>query len=74
MLNVHESFLKAYTGYFEEIENLGKDYLGEYKIRPEEDPNIVRFTLTGCIGGIDFGKSSAFCYDCISKASWFSSS
>ncbi len=69
MLNVHESFLKAYNSYFEEIENLGKEYLGEYTIRPEDDPNMVRFTLTGCIGGIDFGRSSAFCSECISKAS-----
>lgn len=58
MLNLHESFLKAYNSYFEDIENLGRDYLGEYKIRPEEYPNMVRFTLTGCMGGIDFGSDS----------------
>ena len=57
MLNVHESFLKAYNSYFENMENLGKDYLDEYKIRPEEDPNMVRFTLVGCVGGIDFGNA-----------------
>lgn len=58
MLNVHESFLEAYNSYFEEIENLGNNYLSEYKIRPEEDPNMVRFTLLSCLGGIDFSCTS----------------
>lgn len=70
MLNLHENFLRNYIGYFEEIENLGKDAIKDYTVRPEERSDIVHFSAVRC-AGVNFSDTETADTDFIAKACGF---